>query len=137
MQSFRALFQIGALLVAAGAVRAQSWDKNLVVNGDAETGTGVTSLSAAVVKNIPGWTTTGNFTLCQYVNGMPTDHRWMDAEGKQFFAGGPKGGAATAKQTIDLSSGATEVDAGRVRFFLNAWLSNGGSAVAAASKITA
>jgi uncharacterized protein (TIGR03437 family) len=135
--TFRKCLTIFGLLVAAWPADAQLWDKNLVVNGDAEQGTGVTSTGAAVVASIPGWTTTGNFTLCQFVNGMPTDKRQMVTATKQYFAGGPKGGAATAKQTIDLSSGATEIDAGRVKFYLSAWLSNGGSAVMAASKITA
>ncbi len=137
MQGYRKLFTIGILFTAIAPAQAQLWDKNLVVNGDAESGTGATSISAAVVTNIPGWTTTGNFTLCQYVGGFPTDHRYMDAEGKQYFAGGPKGGPATAKQTIDLSSGATEIDAGRVHFLLTSWLANGGSTVAANTKITA
>jgi uncharacterized protein (TIGR03437 family) len=116
---------------------AQIWDKNLIVNGDAESGTGVTTRTAAVVKNIPGWTTAGNFTLGQYVTGMTYDTRLMKTPGKQFFAGGPAGGAATATQTIDLSSGATEIDAGRVRFFLSGWLGNGGSTIGASSRVTA
>src|SRR5215467_288392 len=128
---------IATLMATALPAYGQLWDKNLVVNGDAETGTGVTTRTAAPVKNIPGWTSTGNFTLCQYVNGMVTDSRWMKNQGKQYFAGGPNGGAATAKQTIDLSAGATEIDAGQARFFANAWLSNGGSAVGAAAKLTA
>jgi uncharacterized protein (TIGR03437 family) len=127
---------LGALLVT-WPVRGQIWEQNLVVNGDAERGTGATSRDAAVVKDIPGWTTAGNFTLCQYVNGMPADKRWMADAGKQYFAGGPNGGPATAKQIIDLSAGATEIDAGRVRFYLSAWMSNGGSAIVTPAKITA
>src|SRR5581483_11672149 len=137
MRTFSKLLIFGALLAGAQPAGAQTWDKNLVVNGDAESGAGVTSRTAPVVKNIPGWTTTGNFTLCQFVNGMVTDSRNMASEGKQYFAGGPNGGPATAKQTIDLAAGAAEIDAGRVRFSLSAWLSNGGSAVAASPKITA
>jgi uncharacterized protein (TIGR03437 family) len=137
MWNRRNLLIVGAILAASAPAGAQLWDKNLVVNGDAERGTGVTSRSAPVVKDIPGWTTTGNFTLMQYGYGFTTDNRNMSSEGKQYFAGGPNGGPATAKQTIDLSSGATEIDAGRARFYLSSWLSNGGSAIAAATKITA
>ena len=108
------------LLLASLPSHGQIWDKNLVVNGNAESGTGVTTIRDAAVKNIPGWTTTGNFTLCQFGNGIPVDVRWLQGTGKQYFAGGPGGGAATAKQTIDLSAGANEIDAGQVRFFLSA-----------------
>src|SRR5574340_678827 len=137
MRNLVDLLAIGALLGAALPAEAQLWDKNLVVNGDAESGTGVTTRTAPPVKDIPGWTPTGNFTLCQYVNGMLTDHRWMQSQGNQYFAGGPNGGAATAKQIIDLAAGATEIDAGRVRFYMSAWLSNGGSTVGAPAKLTA
>src|SRR5664279_3388854 len=130
------LLALGALLAVARPAGAQPWDKNLVVNGDAERGTGVTTRTAAVVKDIPGWTTTGNFTLVQY-GSISADHRYMASEGKQSFAGGPNGGAATGKQTIDLASGATEIDAGRARFYLSGWMSNGGSAIAANTKLTA
>ncbi len=135
MRNLCNLLALGALLAAGRPTAAQPWDKNLVVNGDAERGTGVTSRTAAVVKDIPGWTTTGNFTLVQYGSISP-DYRYMASEGKQCFGGGPNGGAATGKQTIDLASGATEIDAGRARFYLSGWMSNGGSVIAASTKIT-
>jgi uncharacterized protein (TIGR03437 family) len=125
------------LLAACLPAYGQLWDKELMANGDAEKGVGATSRSAAAVKDIPGWTTTGNFTLCQYVNGMNNDVRYMKTPGKQYFAGGPNGGAATARQTIDLSSGAAEIDAGRVRFFLTGWIGNGGDQMVAPAKLTA
>src|SRR5574340_172062 len=137
MRNLVDLLAIAALLGAALPAEAQLWDKNLVVNGDAESGTGVTARTAPPVKDIPGWTSTGNFTLCQYGVGMLTDNRWMKTQGRQYFAGGPNGGAATAKQTIDLSAGAAEIDAGQVRFYVSAWLSNGGSTVGAPAKLTA
>jgi uncharacterized protein (TIGR03437 family) len=130
------LFAISGLLAAALPAEAQLWDKNLVVNGDAESGTGASSKTAAPIKNIPGWTTTGNFQQCLYTMGA-ADNRWMKNPGKQHFAGGPNGGAATAKQTIDLAAGATEIDAGRVRFYTSSWLSNGGSTIMAPAKVTA
>jgi len=132
------LIRIALLLsLTAFSADGQIWDKNLVVNGNAESGTGVTTISAAAVKTIPGWTTTGNFTICQYGNGIPVDVRWLQNTGKQYFAGGPGGGAATAKQTIDLSAGAKEIDAGQVRFYLTALMSNGSSTIAASTKLTA
>src|SRR5262249_53861840 len=39
--------------------------------------------------------------------------------------------------TIDLAEGATEVDAGRVRFYMSSWLSNGGTTIMAPAKVTA
>ncbi len=125
------------LFSAAFSANGQLWDKNLIVNGGVENGPGVTLISAAAVKNIPGWTTNGNFTICQYGNGIPADPRWVQNYGKQYFAGGPGGGGATARQVIDLSAGAKEIDAGQVRFFLTAIMSNGGSAIAAPTKLTA
>ncbi len=135
MRKFGYLLTFFALLTVVTPVEAQLWDKNLVVNGDAETGTGASLKTAAPLKNIPGWTTTGNFQQCLYTMGA-ADSRWMKNPGKQHFAGGPNGGTATAKQTIDLSSGATEIDAGRVRFYLGAWLSNGGSVIMAPANVT-
>ncbi len=44
------LLLLSAVLLAEG----QIWDKNLVVNGNAESGTGVTTITAAPVQNIPG-----------------------------------------------------------------------------------
>ena len=136
MRKLDNLLAIGVLLAAVLPAEAQLWDKDLVVNGDAESGTGVSSKTAAPIKNIPGWTSTGNFQQCLYTIGV-ADSRWKKNPGKQHFAGGPNGGSATAKQTIDLAAGATEVDAGRVRFYLSAWLSNGGSAIMAPAKVTA
>lgn len=130
------LLALGALLWTAMPAAAQLWDRNLVVNGDAENGAGATSKTAPPIKNIPGWTTTGNFQQCLYTIGA-ADSRWMKNPGKQHFAGGPSGGAATAKQTIDLAAGNVEIDAGRVRFYMSSWLSNGGSAIMAPAKVTA
>ena len=77
-------------------------------------------------RTLPGWTTTGSLQQCLYTMGV-ADSRWMKIPGKQHFAGGPNGGPSTAKQIIDLAASATEIDAGRVRFFSRRWLSNGGS----------
>ena len=66
MRNLCSLLALGVLLAAARPAAAQPWDKNLIVNGDAELGAGVTSRTAPVVKDIPGWTTAGNFTLLQH-----------------------------------------------------------------------
>jgi hypothetical protein len=136
MRKLNNLIVVTALLATAAPAQEQLWDKNLVVNGDAETGTGAAIRTAPPVKDIPGWTTTGNYTQMLYTAGV-AGPRWMKSQGKQHFAGGPNGGAATAKQSIGLSSGATGIDAGRVRFYLSAWLSNGGSTILAPAKVTA
>src|SRR5574340_617051 len=108
MRNLVDLLAIGALLGAALPAEAQLWDKNLVVNGDAESGTGVTTRTAPPVKDIPGWTPTGNFTLCQYVNGMLTDHRWMQSHGNQYFAAGRSGEHTSAIQSLKDLAGPTE-----------------------------
>ncbi len=125
---------------ALAPVHGQVWNTNLVVNGDAEAGPGATSRSAATPATIPGWTKEGAFTVVQYGSPMllSTDAYGPQTRGKNYFAGGPNGGKSTATQTIDLSAGAVEIDAGRVRFYLSAFLSNGGNTGSGTeSKLTA
>ncbi len=106
--------------------QAQPWNQNLVVNGDAEAGPGMNLIDTAkVVKTVPGWKTSGALTVVQYgedVGGLrPFDPGPVD-RGNQYFAGGFGPAVSSASQTIDLSAGATEIDAGRVRFYLSAFL---------------
>jgi hypothetical protein len=96
---------------------------NLIVNGDAEAGTGSNGLS--VVSSTPGWSTTGTFTAIQYAagNGFPTvSDPGPDNRGLNFFGGGPTNPLSTASQLIDLSSGAITIDAGGVTFNLSGFL---------------
>lgn len=79
-----------------------------------------------VVTVVPKWTTTGAFTVVQYACddcGAPTpDSPGPVDRGNNFFAGGFGPATSAAKQTIDLSAGQAEIDAGRVRFLLSAYL---------------
>ncbi len=63
------------------------------------------------VVPVPGWTTTGTFTVVQYgASGFPPPR--ADG-GANFFAGGPAS-PSSAQQSIDLRSARKAVDAGRV-----------------------
>ena len=77
------------------------------------------------MNSIPGWTTTGGFSVAAYDGGdflssptttFPLNH------GSKFFYGGPGNQRSTAVQTIDLSGAATDIDAGRVKFYLSGYL---------------
>ncbi len=98
--------------------------KNLIVNGDAESGPG-TMDGSIVVTNIPGWTPAGEFNVVEYGATsdypLPTDPG-PDNRGKNFFSGGPSDDVSTAMQTIDVSSVALVVDGGAVNYTLSGWL---------------
>ncbi|PWU01998.1 MAG: hypothetical protein C5B51_21700, partial [Terriglobia bacterium] len=102
---------------------AQVWDRNLIVNPGAEDGPGIAKTSETI-SNVPGWTRTGAFTVGQYVGGMPIGKSNFVPEdhGKNYFLGGANGVTSSATQTIDVSAGATEIDAGRIRFYLGGLL---------------
>ncbi len=112
-------------------------NKNLIVNGGAEDGSGTQNIDT-LTRPIPGWKTTGPITVLRYgaaseVPGDkdpgPSDH------GKNFFWGGPDIAApgedakdnttTSATQTIDLSSLARWTEKGQISYALSAYL--GGS----------
>ena len=115
------LLGLAALGLAAPAAHAQ-FGSNLVVNGDAETGAG--SADGSVVA-VPGWTTSGNFTVVQYgaSGGFPaaTDPGPAD-RGSNFFAGGPSNGSSSATQTIDVAQEAAAINAGAASYTLSGYL---------------
>lgn len=121
------IWPAAALLVAAALpAPAQIWNRNLIVNGDAETGPGLSVIDPSqAVTSIPGWRTTGAFTVVQYgydTGGItPSDPGPLD-RGNNYFAGGFGPATSSAAQTINLSAGAAEIDAGRVRFYLSGYL---------------
>lgn len=127
MRSFFSVVCVAFVLAAAIPVRAQTpsdalFGKNLVVNGDAEAGTGASSDSQIVKPS--GWTTTGEFTAVQYgaSGGFPDKTSVGPSDrGNNFFAGGNVA-TSTASQTIDLSAGGSTIDAGGVTFVLSGWL---------------
>jgi hypothetical protein len=102
-------------LLASPAAHAQ-FGSNLVVNGNAEAGPG--SASGNDVLPVPGFTTTGNFTVAQYdasISG-PADR------GANFFAGGPNNASSSAMQVISLLPEASVINAGGATFSLSAYL---------------
>ena len=111
------------LLFTGALAWAQPWDRNLIVNPGAESGPGAVKRTDTV-SDVPGWTRTGAFSVGQYVSAMPL---WLSTfgpkdRGSNYFWGGVSGGPSSATQTIDISAGATEIDAGRVRFYLSGYL---------------
>jgi hypothetical protein len=95
---------------------------NLVVNGDAEASTGVTSDTQVAAPQ--GWTTRGPFTVVQYgANAFPTaQDPGPPDRGKNFFAGGPGATQSSAAQTIDVGSGGGGIDSGSKKYDLSAYL---------------
>jgi uncharacterized protein (TIGR03437 family) len=115
------------VLLIAGAQRAHAqssvFNTNLIVNGNAETGSAGTGI--ANVVPIPGWTRTGNVTVLPYnltgylllSDPVPPDH------GFQYFAS--QSGSSLA-QVIDVSAGASTTSSGNVKFTASAYLGSDG-----------
>jgi hypothetical protein len=96
---------------------------NLISNGDAEAGTG--SASGNDVEPIPGWFTTGNFTVVQYgAPDFPTSAiSTAIGGGANFFAGGPENSFSSAVTTpMNVSALASSIDAGSDLVTLSAYL---------------
>ncbi len=95
---------------------------NLIGNGNAELGPG--SSTGQHVLLVPGWVTTGPFTVVPYTagGGFPTvSDPGPPDRSNQFFAGG-SGALSTASQDIDVSGNASDINAGKVTCDLSAWL---------------
>jgi hypothetical protein len=119
------LWLAALLLVGLGAFRQVHADPvfgaNLIVNGNGEAGSA--SPSGMTSVTIPGWTVTaGSPTVVAYgtAGGFPTATDPGPANrGSNFFAGGQNSALSSIAQTIDLSGGATQIDAGGVTFTLS------------------
>jgi hypothetical protein len=117
-----------ATLVLAAPAGAAIPSGNLVVNGDAQTGTAASGSSTVAPVPIPGWRTTANLTEQLYDATSFPDATAAAAigGGTQFFAGGPPATGdntnETASQDVDLSAAAAEIDAGGVTATLAAAL---------------
>ena len=113
------------LLAAVPLVQAQGiLGTNLIVNGNAEAGPAGTSI-ANITGSIPGWARTENANVLPYnVTGLllttdpaPPDH------GFQYFAsGGTSGKPSTLTQDIDVSSVASMIGGGNVKYTASAYL---------------
>jgi len=115
-----------SVLAAAAVLPSQSQvlNQNLIQNPGAEDGPAANNFTDPQVASIKNWTTTGGFSVAAYGGGdflrtgdyIPVDH------GSKFFYGGPGNQRSTAVQTIDLSGAATDIDAGRIKFYLSGYL---------------
>jgi hypothetical protein len=107
----------------APAVSSNSLGKNIIFNGNAEAGPGAPDDSTIVPA--PGWTGSEKFTVVQY----GASGGFQDASspgpkdrGKNFFAGGPDSEQSTAKQTIQVASLASQIDAQQLTYKFEGWL---------------
>ncbi len=106
--------------------------KNLIVNGDAESGPCMTD-DRHVPDTIPGWQRQGTFSVVCYGadGGFPaTDDQGPANRGKSFFTGGPDQGAdgssvdnttTSATQTIDIAVLASLTDSGTISYALSGY----------------
>lgn len=111
------------LLGAVSATAQGVFNRNLVQNPGAEAGPALASAQEARVA-IPSWNTTGPITAVKYGGEDfqgPNSYGPRD-RGNNYFAVIDTVNPATATQVIDLSAGAAEIDAGRVRFYLEAYI---------------
>ena len=102
------------------------WNRNLVVDGNFEQSPVNTNASNTVVA--PGWTFHDGMTALAYGTSggylMPNDPGPPD-RGKSYVSGG-EDARSTGEQSIDVSSGATRIDAGGVQYEFSAWLGGWG-----------
>jgi uncharacterized protein (TIGR03437 family) len=113
------------ILIAAQTVHAQSsiLNTNLIKNGNAEAGPASPD-GKTVVTSIPSWTVTGKPNVLPYgltghlllTDPAPQDH------GFQYFAGDPHDSPSTLTQPIDVSSLASIISTGNVRYTASAYL---------------
>jgi hypothetical protein len=102
-------------LLGAAAGKA-SVTANLLENGNAELGPAVIN-DSTVVRSIPGWVRTGDFTAVRYGSpgGFPgTLISKQVRGGKNFFAGGPSNPGSGASQVVSVAKEATQFGAGRL-----------------------
>jgi hypothetical protein len=106
-----------------GDTTAVLWNTNLIVNGNAESGTGSTDGYAGGVP-IPGWTLDGNILALCY--GIGDD--WLDLSdpgptdrGSNYFAGGQNNPSSSATQVIAITAPIeiSEIDLGKVMYTLS------------------
>ncbi len=116
-----ALVCAACCLLAAAPAHAQ-FGSNLVVNGNAELSAGSTDGSTGGVPT--GWTVSGAFLAIRWdiPGGFPASNDSGPADrGANLFAGAIAA-YSSGTQTIDISAGATKIDAGGVQYALSAWL---------------
>jgi hypothetical protein len=98
------------------------YGSNLVVNGDAEASAGASDNTEVVTP--PGWHTTGQFTAVKYgaSGGFPdASSPGPPDRGLNLFEGGNTA-TSTAAQTIALNAYSADIDTGKVRYAVSAWI---------------
>ena len=107
---------------------AELFDRNLIVNGNADAGPGSPSSEGGVVP-VPGWATSSSFTAVEYEleagvpDSFPTPDDSIPAEhGSNLFVGGPSNDYSDATQIIAMAAAAKLVDSGLVTYSLSGWL---------------
>jgi uncharacterized protein (TIGR03437 family) len=113
-----------SLILNSQATLPTVFGSNLIVNGNAESS--VQSLSDQdFATDMPGWVRTPYFTSDVYgASGadMTLTSPAPPDQGKLYFYGGSSNPASTGYQDIDISQGASAIDAGTVKYALSAWL---------------
>ena len=115
------LLLLGLLCLTQERVDAISYGVNLLVNGNAESGS---SSASGDPVSVPGWTTSSAFTVIPYnaAGGYPTSgDPGPPDRANQFFAGGNNAATSTATQEIDLSANAADINQGNVIFDLSGY----------------
>jgi hypothetical protein len=99
-----------------------AFGSNLVLNPGAEMWNGLANGYNVITPT--DWTATGDPTVAQYNRffGVALDVAEPSGSGKAFFTGGPDTNATQLYQSVDLSSIATQIDAGQINFDMSAAL---------------
>jgi hypothetical protein len=97
--------------------------KNLLVNGDAESGPGTDGTNAPA--SVPGWQVSDGFNVIVY--GSPNDLPTLNTpgpanRGKNFFYGGLSTEHSSASQIVDVSSVAPVLSTGQIKYTLSGWI---------------
>jgi hypothetical protein len=112
---------VGSIAVAPLAAHAGVFGSNLIVNGNAEAEGATTD----IVIPVTGWTSTGTFTALSYTigGGFPgVGDPGVSVGGNNFFSGGNSAPISTGTQSVDVSSGASLIDAGTASYDLSGYL---------------
>jgi uncharacterized protein (TIGR03437 family) len=118
-----------AALLAVQAVHAQQnivdGKTNLIANGDAEAGA-ASQDGKTVVSNIPNWTRATDANVLPYglTGSILLSDEAPQNHGFNYFGKNTNTGPATLTQTIDVSSAASLITAGNVKYTASAYLGN-------------
>ncbi len=122
------IFRAVVLTCAVLPLAAQTtiFGGNLIVNAGAESGAG--GDGTASVATVPGWSRTAGCDVYTYstawmnINGISPADIVPRGAGNNYFAGGSNPASCTFTQTIDVSAGASTLDAGTVTFAASGYL---------------